>query len=258
MELSALPKDVLELGRLLVSEFLGERDNDTLSRWFLHAIAERMLRVEQARTRPQRKIAEDDASDLILRFWRHRKATDIGVDPLSRYDKLFEALQLLLPTANPWTMHQAAETERLAANLFDCLSKLTTGLMLLGVPAAQLPADKRHVLAQFLPTNEAAMLRHFEYVEGHILDDAKEKQSTIPSKETTHQLAAGDYVAIVQRLTKHARETLAQIDVALATAQPAQQSQIRSTSPSGVEQPKRDRKRSQAKGLAQSRRQRKE
>jgi hypothetical protein len=251
MELSALPKDVLELGRLLVSEFLGERDNDTLSRWFLHAIAERLLRVEQAKTGPQRKIAEDDASDLILRFWRHRKATNIGADPLSRYDKLFEALQQLLPTANPWTMNQAAETERLAANLFDCLSKLTTGLMLLGVSATQLPADKRLVLAQFLPTNEAAILRHFEYVEGLIREEAKEKQATNTSTEATHQLAAGDYIAIVQRLTKQARETLARVDVALATAQPGLQSQIRAARSSGMGTPRRDRKRPQTKGSAQ-------
>jgi hypothetical protein len=250
MELSALPKDALELGRLLVSEFLGERDNDTLSRWFLHAIAERLLRVQQAKTAFQRKRAEDQASDLILRFWRHRKATNIGVDPLSRYDKLFEALQLLLPTANPWTMHQATATERLAANLFDCLSKLTTGLMLLGVPAAQLPAGKRHLLAQFLPTNEAAMLRHFEYVEGLIIsEDDKEKQSSSTSKEA-HQLVAGDYIAIVQRLTKSTRETLAQIDAALATAQPALQTQSsRSGRPVGAGHPKRSHKRSQTKGI---------
>lgn len=254
MELSALPKDVLELGQLLVSEFLGDRDNDTLSRWFLHAIAERLLHVQQARTAPQRKRAEYEASDLILRFWRHRKAISIGADPLSQYDDLFKALQLLLPTANPWSGHNTTEMQRLAADLFDCLSKLTTVLMLISMRPDQLTTNKRRLLTQFLPTNESAILGHFEYVKGLMSENARERSVTNTSGETTLPPGAGDYVPIVRLWTTQTRKTLARVDNVLATLHLAPQGQSRSTRPSGAEKLKRHRKILQAKGLAQPRR----
>jgi hypothetical protein len=253
MELSALPKDVLELGQLLVSEFLGERDNDTLSRWFLHAIAERLLHAQKARTAPQRKKAEDEASDLILRFWRHRKATSIGADPLSQYDGLFKALQLLLPTANPWSARNTTETQRLAAELFDCLSKLTTALMLLSTQAGQLPTNKRRLLSKFLPTNESAILSHFEYVKGLISENAEERPIKNMSGDRTRSLSVGDYASIVRLWTTQTRKTLASIDNVLATLHPAPQGQSPSTSASGADKLKRNRKRSQSKRSAQPR-----
>jgi hypothetical protein len=52
---STPPKDVLELGRYLVDECLGGRNNDTLSRWFLHAIAERLAACETTTQRTFRQ-----------------------------------------------------------------------------------------------------------------------------------------------------------------------------------------------------------
>lgn len=164
MDLSSLPKDILELGRLLVSEYLGERDVDTLSRWFLHAIAERLVEFDKAKGQKTRKGAQDAAADLILRFWRHRKATNLNVDPLSRFEELFKSLELLLPKANPWLWQRTSNTERLAAELFECLSSLTIGFMLLSLTKPDGEPDKHHLFTPFLPTNERGMLDHFNSV----------------------------------------------------------------------------------------------
>jgi hypothetical protein len=164
MDPSLLPKDVLELGRLLVSECLDERDCDTLSRWFLHVIAERLVAFDKAKGEKARKMAEDAAADLILRFWRHRKATNLHVDPMTRFDKLFESLELLLPKSNPWLLQNTSLTERLAAELFESLSALTAGFMLLSVYKPDGEPDRRHLFARFLPANQQALLNYFESV----------------------------------------------------------------------------------------------
>lgn len=164
MDLSLLPTDVLELGRLLVSEYLKERDGDTLSRWFLHAIAERLIEFDKAKGKKARMSAQDAAADLILRFWRHRKVTNLNVDPLSRFEELFKSLELLLPKANPWLSQGISRTERVAAELFECLSSLTVGLMLLSLTKTDKEPDNRHLFARFLPTNEHGMLDYFDSV----------------------------------------------------------------------------------------------
>ena len=63
---------MLELGRFLVSEALGPRSNDTLSRWLLHAIAERIKLAEEEANPSQRNERENEAAELILRLWKHR------------------------------------------------------------------------------------------------------------------------------------------------------------------------------------------
>jgi hypothetical protein len=90
-EASTTPKDVLELGRFLVSEALGPRSNDTLCRWLLHAIAERIKLAEEEVNPSQRNDRENEAAELILRLWKHRAVAPIGIDPLARYERLFKS-----------------------------------------------------------------------------------------------------------------------------------------------------------------------
>jgi len=212
MDLSSLPKDILELGRLLVSEYLGERDVDTLSRWFLHAIAERLADFDKAKGQKTRKSAQDAATDLILRFWRHRKATNLNVDPLSRFEELFKSLELLLPKANPWFWQRTSKTEKLAAELFECLSSLTVGLMLLSLTKPDGEPDKRHLFARFLPTNEQAILDHFDSV----ARDLTKTESVHGSENVS--LESRRVIETVQGWTLLARTKLDEVDQVLNEA----------------------------------------
>jgi hypothetical protein len=202
----------LELGRLLVSEYLKERDGDTLSRWFLHAIAERLVGFGEAKGEKARKIAEDSAADLILRFWRHRKVTDLNVDPLSRFEDLFKSLELLLPKANPWLSQRTSKAEKLAAELFECLSSLTIGLMLLGLSKADEHPHNPNLFMRFLPTNEQGMLAYFEYVERSL-----SKKETAMAAETV-SLESRTVIETVRAWTVLARAALDQIDQILSDA----------------------------------------
>jgi hypothetical protein len=212
MELSLLPKDVLELGRLLVSEYLQERDGDTLSRWFLHAIAERLVEFNEAKGEKARKCAQDAAADLILRFWRHRKVTDLNVDPLSRFEELFKSLELLIPKANPWMSQRVHQTEKLAAELFECLSSLTIGLMLLGLSESGKHPRNSSLFARFLPTNEQGMLRYFEFVERSLT-----KKDTVTAAEAV-SLESRTVIETVQAWTALTRTKLDQLDRILSDA----------------------------------------
>ena len=207
-----MPKDVLELGRLLVSEYLKERDGDTLSRWFLHTIAQRLVAFDEAKSEKARKNAQDAAAELILRFWRHRKATNLNIDPLSRFEELFKSLELLLPKANPWLLPQTSQTEKLAAELFESLSALTVGLMLLGLSDSEEHLRRRGLFARFLPTNEQGMLDHFEYVERSFT-----KRETAVTTEAV-SLESGTAMKAVQAWSVLTQAKLKQIDQILSDA----------------------------------------
>ena len=153
----------MELGRFLVSEALGPRSNDTLSRWFLHAIAERITLAEEEANPSQKKDRENEAAELILRLWKHRAVAPIGIDPLARYERLFKSLSILLPESNPWQARETTPPQRVAADLYRCLTSLSVGLLLLNViDSGERSAEERDLLDKFLPTDEKAVLALFE------------------------------------------------------------------------------------------------
>ena len=170
---------MLELGRFLVSEALGPRSNDTLSRWLLHAIAERIKLAEEANP-SQRNERENEAAELILRLWKHRAVAPIGVDPLARYERLFKSLSILLPESNPWQARETTPTQRVAADLYRCLTSLSVGLFLLSADNIKRRSTGELVLLnRFLPTNEKAMLAVLEQFDGLFSSVSKE---TLPKQ----------------------------------------------------------------------------
>jgi hypothetical protein len=169
---------VLELGRFLVSEALGPRSNDTLSRWLLHAIAERIKLAEEEVNPSQRNDRENEAAELILRLWKHRAVAPIGIDPLARYERLFKSLSILLPESNPWQARETTRTQRVAADLYRCLTSLSVGLFLLSVDNIKgRSTEELDLLDRFLPSSEKAMLALFEQFEGLFSSAAKQDLS---------------------------------------------------------------------------------
>jgi hypothetical protein len=156
----------LELGRFLVKEYLNERNTDTLSRWILHAIAERIARIEQSKKSADLPRLEGEAADLILKFWTHRAVGPKGVNPLAKYDRVLKAFRSLLPGASPWESREAERKDRVAAELYESLTMLTLSLLLVGLePSERRSAEERALHNEFLPVNEAAVLLQFEQIE---------------------------------------------------------------------------------------------
>lgn len=205
----------MELGRFLVNELLENRSTDTLARWLLHTIADRLTRIDTCQKSRQKKKLENEAADLILKLWRHRAMAADGLDPLSKYDRVYKSLSLLLPKANPWQMRETTAPERSAADLYNCLSFLSTALMLLSVSTfRERPQAEKLMLMRFLPTNEAAMLLHFERVEKIVSDDTDFQENanhsdSVPPKFTEM------YESIVRSWVEHTRGALDEVTLIL-------------------------------------------
>lgn len=175
-------------------------------------MAERLVEFDEAKGEKARKNAQDAAANLILRFWRHRKVTNLNVDPLSRFEELFKSLELLIPKANPWMSQRTPQTEKLAAELFECLSSLTIGLMLLGLSESDEHPRNRNLFSRFLPTNEQGMLDYFEYVERSLTY----KEAAMAAE--TVSLESKTVVETVQAWTVLTRAKLDQLDRILSDA----------------------------------------
>jgi hypothetical protein len=205
----------LELGRYLVDECLGGRNNDTLSRWFLHAIAESLVACDAAANPAQKKKREIEAADLILRLWKHRAVVPMGIDPLAPYERVFEALRSLLPQANPWGLLESAANETVAAELYRCLSLLTIAMFLLSIEAIPKRSKSEKALHDvFLPFNEKAILHLFEQVEEFVSpklnSDTKQEVSKAP--KMTQREAAHGVRNLIERTRAALDEALVTVD----------------------------------------------
>ena len=205
----------MELGRYLVDENLGERNNDTLSRWFLHAIAERLAACEAASNTAQKKKCEVEAADLILRLWKHRAVAPMDIDPLAPYERVSKALRSLLPQANPWEFRERGANESVAAELYRCLSLLTVSMFLLNVEAIpERSKNEKALHDSFLPSNENSILLLFEQVAEFVSPklESDAKQAAQKAQEATLRGAAHGVRTLIDRTRRALDEALVVVD----------------------------------------------
>lgn len=205
----------MELGRYLVDENLGERNNDTLSRWFLHAIAERLAACNAATNIAQKKKHEDEAADLILRLWKHRAVVPMDIDPLAQYERVFQALRSLLPQANPWQFRERSANETVAAELYRCLSLLTISMFLISVEAIPERSKSEKALHDvFLPFSENSILLLFEQVAEFVFPklNSDTKQAVLKAPKTTLREAAHGVRTLIERTRAVLDEALTIVD----------------------------------------------
>lgn len=92
-----MPKDVLDLGRTLVSELGLDPGVDTLSRWMAHYIAELIEEAETAKVE-ERPAKFAKCADAILKLWEHRHQLPNGKRPFEDLEPILRALASLDPT----------------------------------------------------------------------------------------------------------------------------------------------------------------
>jgi hypothetical protein len=130
----------LELGRHLVHELGLEDRRDTLGRWMAHHLAELITKAESGATGTERVWARKNATETILKIWEHRASLPGNAYPLAPYKDILKVLDRLRPADNPFRYFgPPAETkrERLAADLFDSLSRLIIALLLMKLPPGE-------------------------------------------------------------------------------------------------------------------------
>jgi hypothetical protein len=94
MEKLERSKALLAMGKRLVTALRS--DDDLISDWMAHLIAERMQAAE-ASTGAERQAAEQACAQEIMRLWEHRYMAPEGVNPLGDFVPLARAIESLEP-----------------------------------------------------------------------------------------------------------------------------------------------------------------
>ncbi len=139
MKLSKPPKDVLGLGRHLVSELGIDNETDTLQRWMAHHLAELIDKTKSGSTAAERTKARKSATETILKIWKHRALLPGRAYPLAPYQEVLKILSVLRPSDDPYRFFGSQlekKRDQLAAKIFDGLSRLVIALLLMKIPPA--------------------------------------------------------------------------------------------------------------------------
>jgi hypothetical protein len=102
-----------------------------------HHLAELISVAENGATLEERSKAQADATETILRIWKHRTTLPGKAYPLAAYQEVLQVLDRLRPDDNPFKYfghHLEARREQLAAIIFDNLIRLIIALLLKRVP----------------------------------------------------------------------------------------------------------------------------
>jgi hypothetical protein len=132
----------LELGRHLVRELGFDDQRDTLGRWMAHHLAELLDKAENGATATERLRARKNATETTLKIWERRALLPGNAYPLAPYKDILKVLDRLRPADNTFRYFgPPAETkrDRLAADLFDSLSRLIIALLLMKLPPGEDP-----------------------------------------------------------------------------------------------------------------------
>jgi hypothetical protein len=151
----------LELGRHLVRESDYDDQRDTLGRWMAHHLAERIGKAENGATGTERVRARKNATETILKIWEHRASLPGNAYPLAPYEELLKVIDRLRPNDNPFRhFGHPTETkrERLAAALFDRLSRLIIALLLIKLPPSEEAATVDEAAVEALSETEQHVL----------------------------------------------------------------------------------------------------
>jgi len=150
----------LELGRHLVHELGLEDSTDTLGRWLTHHLAELIRGIDSDPDGAARNDKLSLATDIITRLWARREHLPGGANPIRPFKEILHVLDRLVPKANPWLSMHNSQLQRTAATLYDRLSRLTIGLLLLELDLTKVAKRKRSSVEKHLTIEERRILEH--------------------------------------------------------------------------------------------------
>jgi hypothetical protein len=121
----------LALGQVIVRELKLDNRGAVLQRWLAHHLAEVMAEAEQA-VGPAKRVAEQQAVDIILKLWMHRRVLPGQVDPLGGFKDAIQVLGRLMPEANPWArLRRHGPYEDLLQEMFEAMCQVVLGGVLI-------------------------------------------------------------------------------------------------------------------------------
>jgi hypothetical protein len=97
MENLELQTQVINLGKQFVNELGLDSSLDTFSKWMAHYIAEKMTSAEQLPSGEDKKEAEKECFDTILKLWEHRWLLPSGHRPLEKFEPILKVLERINP-----------------------------------------------------------------------------------------------------------------------------------------------------------------
>ncbi|MEN2398364.1 hypothetical protein GKZ90_0001130 [Flavobacterium sp. MC2016-06] len=97
MENLELETKITDLGKHFVNELGLDPGVDTFSKWMAHYIAEKMALAEHLPVGKNRKVAEKESFETILKLWEHRWSLPSGKRPLENFESILKTLEKLNP-----------------------------------------------------------------------------------------------------------------------------------------------------------------
>jgi hypothetical protein len=95
MESPILSPDIIALGRKLNSEFSKNERTTPTTKWITQYLAELMFRIEKSNDDEQKRIAEKEAFEIILKLWHNKDAIPNAIRPLGNLKDALDVLDAL-------------------------------------------------------------------------------------------------------------------------------------------------------------------
>lgn len=108
MEDSTRLMDIVKLGERLVEKLESDQHGDLLSKWMAHHIARLMKEAETA-SDSEKKTAERDCADAIMKLWSHRAFIWREDRPFQSFDPIFRTIERIADD-NSYFYFQKQET----------------------------------------------------------------------------------------------------------------------------------------------------
>lgn len=91
-------------------------------------LAELMQRAEHEESPEKKEKYQQQAVELILKLWGHRRNMSSNAYPLARFKKIIESLSILSPEAGAWERNKLGKYGSLAADAFSMIVDLYRAL----------------------------------------------------------------------------------------------------------------------------------
>lgn len=100
---------IINLGKLLVKELGLENSVDTLSRWMAHYLADKISLIERLPDGKEKKNAQKECFEVILKLWENRWELPSGRRPLENFEPILNVLEKINPEKEePFFYRQAS------------------------------------------------------------------------------------------------------------------------------------------------------